>query len=256
MVRIISVAGLAIAAAGTLLVSDDCRAAITVLGPTPYYSKADSPFPVDGSNPNFFLEDFEPPANLPPSDLIVGEFSSFGATREIGGIQAGTSIGEDDRIDGSGRNGWCGSLNTRVIRGTEAQLNMFGVDFNAEMLGFFPTAVGFVVTHGVSHYSSFSVYNPDGARKDLSLRGLNTNTASQGGGQFVGITDSEGISRIEILQTIIYGETTADEILLFDHFQYGLSVPEPIGAELIWSFSAIGVATLFWRHLRPLNILF
>lgn len=41
-------------------VADYARAGFTFLGPTSYLSAADSPFPVDGSNPNFYLEDFEP----------------------------------------------------------------------------------------------------------------------------------------------------------------------------------------------------
>lgn len=252
MVRIISATGLAIAAIGTSLMSNDSRAGVTVLGPTPYYSKADSPFPVGGDNPSFFLEDFEPPANLPPGGLIVGEFSTPGATRDIGGIQAGSSIGEDDRVDGSGRNGWCGSLNTRILSSTRA-LNMFGVDFDSQTLGYYPTAIGFVLTHGPSRSSSFSIYNISGVRSDFSVNYVELDSLSEGSGKFIGVVDTEGISRIEILQTIIYGETTADEILLFDHFQYGLLVPEPASATLSWLFAALVLALRLRRDRRLLK---
>jgi hypothetical protein len=91
--------------------------AATFLGPTPYSSIADSPFPVDGSNANFFLEDFEPPPNLPPSDIISGEFNPRGAELLYGQVTAGLSIGADDHVDGSGRNGWSGSLSARKMEG-------------------------------------------------------------------------------------------------------------------------------------------
>ena len=85
---------------------------ITVLGPTPYLSRADSPFPVNGSSAQFFLEDFEPAPGCVPGDLSFcggGKFSPKGARLLNGGAARGDSVdGDDGAIDGVGTNGASG----------------------------------------------------------------------------------------------------------------------------------------------------
>ncbi len=231
-------AAVSLLAAVTVVAATLCapaQAETTVLGPTPYHSRADSPFPVDGSNPKFFLEDFEPPSNLPPSDFIVGKFSPLGAQMVWGSIVRGSSVDADDgAIDGSGHTGWSGVATTYILFGTESEVDFFTVQFDAQVLGFLPTAVGFVATAGAPGNGGFSIYDPAGNRKDFAMPDISLNDLTAADDRFIGVIDPDGISRIEIGVRIDHAPNGGllGPMLQLDHFQYGLLVPEPPAFEL------------------------
>jgi hypothetical protein len=143
------------------LVASQCDAAWTFVGPTPYLSKADSPFPVDGSNPNFYLEDFEPDPNCVPDELnpCIGNFDTPGARMVHGGLGLFNSVDADDGvIDGSGADGFSAQASTVFITGSSSLVS-FRVDFAVDQLTYLPTAVGFVLTDGAGEASGIGVYD-------------------------------------------------------------------------------------------------
>lgn len=204
-----------------------CLADFTFLGPTPYFSKADSPFPVDSSNPNFFIEDFEPAPGCVPGELSFcggGKFSPKGARLAYGGAKRGFSLGIDDQVDGSGQNGASGGRTPLILIGNEALVSFFRIEFDAQALGFLPNAVGFAVTDGASEYSGFSTYDMAGNRKDYAMPYAQIGSIAPGSGKFIGVFDTDGIEKIEIGQRLSFADAT--DPLRIDHFQYGF-IPEP-----------------------------
>jgi hypothetical protein len=212
------------------------RAEFTFLGPTPYLSAADSPFPVDGSNPYFYLEDFEDGAlntpgiaqrNLAP---IFGE----GALGTILAPGMGTdSVDADDGvIDGFGRGGHSMRSNVVFIIDTFPPLISFevGFEFDQLLLGRYPAAFGVVWTDG-PQFSSFSMRLTTGLGDTLSTPlTMDVGDADRNGSTlddfFIGVTHVDGIANVALQGSYVGTLTTSDNIEI-DHVQYGFLVPEP-----------------------------
>ena len=127
----------------------EAGAGFTFLGPTPYLSKADSPFPLTGVDSNFYLEDFEPDPGCVPGEFSFcggGKFDAFGVQMVYGNTGHAYSVDADDGvIDGSGLDG-ASAIAEDVFFTPSSSFVAIEFDFDAGQLGFLPTAVGMVLT--------------------------------------------------------------------------------------------------------------
>jgi hypothetical protein len=205
-----------------------CHAAFVFLGPSPYFSVADSPFPLF-SNPNFQFEDFEDDDCIPgPGVFCGGEFDVMGARLVTGGIVLGSSVDSDDGvIDNSGQTAYSGLAdpvfgNPDLTRVT----NILEVQFDREPLGFLPDAVGFVWTSGAGSLSSVRVFDAEGEPFTFSGANLSLSPFGSSDDRFVGFVNPLGINRIEVVRTTLTSEPDqfAPQI---DHLQFGRLIPEP-----------------------------
>src|SRR3989304_1229888 len=140
---------------------ESCRADFVFLGPSPYLSAADSPFPLT-SNPSFHLEDFEDdPGCIPGPGSFCGggKIDAPGVRVIYGSTGHGVSVDADDGlIDGSGAGGASATASPLYFT-PSATFVAFQIEFDSTQLGFFPTAVGFVLTDGAGYLSGLSVYD-------------------------------------------------------------------------------------------------
>src|SRR5689334_14821601 len=105
----------------------------TLLGPTPYLSSADSPFPL--GSPTFVLERFEDHTfNIPGVSAPGGIVTS---------TQFSTNIDSVDGDDGVTGNGTCTSCDSYFASGGSLTFT-----FDAAVLGGLPRKVGIVWTDG------------------------------------------------------------------------------------------------------------
>lgn len=224
-------------------VPKSCQAEFIFLGPTPYLSAADSPLPVDGSNPNFFLEDFEPDEPCVPGGpvICVGNFDAPGVRMTSGGVGMGASVE-------SGANGFSAGATPIAIIG-ESELQGIAFEFDRDELGFWPTAVGVVLTGGAGDGSGLIVYDPAGNEADFSTRDIHVDSLMPSTYRFIGVTNPKGISRVMFLKMILY--PNPPPIPRLDHFQYGLLIPEPPAAHLIACAVAILGAIARGRKRSP-----
>lgn len=218
-----------------------CCADWIFLGPTPYLSAADSPFPVDGSNPNFFLEDFEdPPTDIPPDFSGGGAIDSPGIHVIYGSTGHGLSVDADDGvIDGSGADGVSATA-VGVGFSSLGSLYSFDIQFDYGELGFLPTAVGLVLTDGAGFLSGLEVYDAGGNRRDFGTQAIDLQPNTTADDRFLGVINSAGISRLSFGKTIL--DASPSDILRLDHLQYGLFVPEPSSLALLLTACAVGGA--------------
>lgn len=226
---------------------EPCRAAITFLGPTPYLSEADSPFPVDGSNPNFYLEDFED-GQLNTPGILQPLNPAFGTAfwgHVMGPGEATSSVDADDSvIDGSGTGGHSFQSGSFIVSPDIPQRNQASIEFNfnSNVLGFVPNAFGFVWTDGPPGIAignglalNFLIYDTTGARSAVQIRPM---VPADRHGQtvndlFLGVIANAGIESIDIF-AVYRGEAGAMPYIQIDHVQYGrLPVPEP-GSMLVF----------------------
>ncbi|MCA9235451.1 MAG: hypothetical protein KDA44_08255 [Planctomycetales bacterium] len=116
------------------------RGGTVFLGPTPYLNAADSPFPVDGSNPRFFLEDFEDGLlNTPGVTTLTTGTAKISAP----GPTTDSVDGDDGLVDGSGTSGW--SLQRLMFPDfTNVYFTSFNFRFSESELGLLPNAFGIV----------------------------------------------------------------------------------------------------------------
>ncbi len=187
--------------ASILLLFHGVAAAQTLLGPTPYLSRADSPF---AGTAGLQLEDFED-----------GLFNTVGVSADRGGVtsvvygpSSHDSVDADDGvIDGWGLNG----------DSYFAYLGSAGITFtfDAAILGSLPTRVGIVWTDGGGQ-TTFEAFDPSGALLG-TIGPVSIATAGFGGqtdeDRFFGITHSAGIQAIKIRNS-----SGGIEV---DHLQYG-----------------------------------
>ena len=184
------------------------------LGPTPYLSRADSPFLADINAGLVHLDDFECGfLNVPgvtPSDgsVIPPGFEGF-----IDSVDA-----DDGAIDGSGLGGHS------LFTGNGATGITF--TFNQTTLGAFPTQVGIVWTDG-GGTATFEAFDAMGASLGTIgpvAIGDASNSGETAEDRFFGVTFAGGISAIKISNT--------GGGLEVDHLQYGLypgAVAQPCG---------------------------
>ena len=175
----------------------------------------------------------------PPPDFIIGGFKYPGAKLAYGNIEIGCSVDADDgAIDGSGSNGWSISAVPYIQIGNEDIVYNLEIDFDAQKLGFLPTAVGMVLT---TPATGFSVYDAAGNREDFLTNNLvfssDPNVTSDD--RFIGAINPDGISKITIGARLSY--SSAEQVATIDHLQYGLLVPEPA----TWPLLAAGCLSLF-----------
>ena len=180
----------------TLLLSGAGHGA-TLVGPTAYFSQADSPFVPSGT---FHLDDFEDNALNTP-----GVTPTAGAVYPPSGITDSVDA-DDGTIDGTGVAGhsFFSANGAAGIR----------FDFDAGTLGALPTAAGIVWTDGEGQYS-FEAFDPMGA--SLGVLGPFSAAGAVSGetdeDRFLGVYDAAGISAIAITNTAGGIEV--------DHLQYG-----------------------------------
>src|SRR4051812_8186344 len=204
-----------------------CRAAVTFLGPTSYLSKADSPFPVDGSSPTFHVEDFEDGAFNSPGIVLPSLPEAQGYVLPAGQPLTNSVDSDDGTIDGMGRNGRAlmSTIYTNNLVNPPTYSSYVGVGFDSSQLGYLPTDVGFVWTYGpLNSVVRLGVY--DGNSNEIGYKifpGIgNGNDNDTTDDRFFGVLSSEGIGSI-LITTSYPGDTAFFEM---DHFQYGLLVPE------------------------------
>jgi hypothetical protein len=188
----------------------------TLLGPLPYSSTADSPFPPPGAFSYFHLENFEDGVwNEPGVTTMGGEM--------VGPCETCDSVDEDDgHIDGNGcgRDWWSpsGPIGLRFV-------------FDSNILGHLPTHVGLVWTDG-NNSINFEAFGPDGESLGTihGSHGIDvwTCAGSAAEDRFYGAVDPAGIGSVFINCGVGVGGG-----IEIDHLQYGYasttSVGEPEG---------------------------
>jgi uncharacterized repeat protein (TIGR01451 family) len=179
-------------------------AAATFLGPTPYLSKADSPFLADINAGKIYLEDFECGVlTVPGVTLSAGTIIPPGFEGLIDSVDA-----DDGVIDGSGLNGHS------LFSGDGATGITF--TFDQTTLGAFPTKAGIVWTdgNGTTTFEAFDSLGVSlGTIGPVSIAD-GSNAGTTGEDNFFGVVNASGISAIKI-------SNTAGGIEV-DHLQYGL----------------------------------
>lgn len=216
----------AAAVVGLCLAAPASHAATLLLGPSPYRSAADSPFPIDGSNPNFFLEDFEDGALNTPGLLQSASIFSQGIVlRPQAGVHS--VDGDDGVIDGQGSGGRSLAPRAQLIYLTDPPRTWSSLHFafDATALGFLPNSFGFVWTHEIPKSIGITLYDSDG--------GVMASKFINGGGElsampseddrFIGVTSNVGFAAVEV-SSFYEGPFSHFQI---DHLQYGLTIPEP-----------------------------
>ena len=212
------------------------------LAPSPYLSAADSPFPLD-SSPSFVFEDFEDAPGCVPgpgSFCGGGKLDAPGVRMVNGNTGQGMSVDADDGlIDGSGAEGASASA-TSVYFNPDMKywLDAIELEFDADVLGSLPTAVGFVLTSGAGEHSGLTVYDAQGEYAYFDTSGLVLDSSVTSDDRFIGIINPNGIARVTMGRLIFptSGDFTSPRL---DHLQYGLWIPEPGGAAL--AGTALGI---------------
>jgi hypothetical protein len=215
---------------------------ITLYGPSPYTSFADSPFD-GGAFTYFFLEDFEDGLLNVPGVTASGGFARNVASS--GSTSIDSVDGDDGTIDGLGQNGAYFTGKTPVLH----DLFFF---FDPIALGGLPTHVGIVWTDvgGALPVSGvcdvrFEVFNASGTSLgSVSALGL-------GDGVFKGETSEDrffgamyegGISKL-LVSVPNEGSRMNWEV---DHLQYGAAssapaLPDPAATWLLFGLAAGGL---------------
>jgi hypothetical protein len=232
------------------------QAAVTFLGPSPYLSRADSPFPVDGSNPNFFLEDFED-GKLNTTGIYQPLHPVFGTAFQgevMGPSDTTDSVDADDGpIDGSGAAGHSFRSRVDFITSTIPPGHNIHVDFEFDeaTLGFLPHAFGFVWTDGAfGSFNSLQLTTRTGLAfvSPIVVLGDDRRDGTTEDDRFIGVVSSEGILSVRISSSF-HSESDLTDYFEIDHVQYGFVVPEPSIAVLMVSAVAWGMSRK-WRFGR------
>jgi hypothetical protein len=226
------------------------QAAFTFLGPTPYLSTADSPFPVGGSNPSFFLEDFEDGQITAPGIHDSMPSVARGIVLGPGGFTDSVDA-DDGELDGVGQQGhsYASGFTTVQLTAPPARKRYFQFDLDPIFNGKLPNAFGFVWTDGAA--SSHVLLEFYGASGELVFSKLQSGLGddSRAGtvveDQFLGVLGDEGIGRVAIT-SIFLGDDVTFEI---DHVQFGRIVPE---AKSLW-LASICAGVLRICRPRPLT---
>ena len=229
-----------------------CHAAFTFLGPTPYLSAADSPFPI-GSNSTFHLEDFEDdPGCVPgPGSLCGGGKLDAPGVRSIyGSTGHGISVDADDgMIDGSGADG-ASATAAPVFFTPLSTFVAFQIEFDADVLGYYPTAVGIVLTDGAGFLSGLTVHDADGNVMNYGTGDIDLDPHATSDDRFVGVLNPDGISMLMFGKTIL--DATPTNTPRIDHLQFGVLVPEPSSICLVYMMlGALGFALVLSVRQRP-----
>lgn len=186
----------------------------TFTGPTPYLSRADSPFLAQINAGQMYLDDFECGVlSVPGVTPSAGSVVPPGFEGLIDSVDA-----DDGAIDGSGLGGHS------FFSGDGATGITF--TFNQTTLGAFPTQVGIVWTdgNGTTTFEAFdSIGGSLGTVGPVSIAD-GSNSGETAEDRFFGVTFAGGISAIKISNT-----SGGIEV---DHLQFGLfanAVAQPCG---------------------------
>lgn len=192
----------------------------TLLGPTPYLSRADSPFAAAITGGTVVLETFEDGLlNVPNVTASAG--APYGPAGNTDSVDS-----DDGAIDGSGLAGWS------FFSGSGAAGITF--TFNPAATGGLPTQVGIVWTDGAGT-TLFEAFGPGGvslgvigpvALADASFLG---ETAED---RFFGVTNAAGVSSIRISNTLGGIEV--------DHLQFGTAAAPPTPAPVAANIPVLG----------------
>jgi hypothetical protein len=162
-------------------------AAQTFLGPTPYLSAADSPFPL--ASPAFVLEDFEDHLLDAPGVTALGGYVT--STHFSGGII--DSVDGDDGVVG---NGTCTSCDSYFHNAS------LGFQFDAAVLGGLPKRVGIVWTDGgPGCTATFEAFDASGLSLGTLVApniGDNSTQGTTGEDRFFGLEYPGGVKEIRI----------------------------------------------------------
>lgn len=198
------------------------RAQFTFLGPIPYRSAADSPFNLSGLGTTFFLEDFEDfEANAPGLSTYLGT-----------GIS--NSVDADDgHIDGFGLMG-VSAHTLRIVDTGTTSIGISQLDFDKNVLGFLPTAVGMVITSARERFPGalhtwLIVRDSEGqVLTEIDTTAIQSTGHDASDDFFIGIASSVGIAGLDFgVNVLTVPFPGGSPTVWFDHIQYGLLVPEP-----------------------------
>jgi hypothetical protein len=223
-----------------------CHGDWTFIGPTPYRSTADSPFPIS-INPNFFVETFEDGLLNTRGIVQKNPFPLPGtgglAFVRLPGQNTDSVDGDDGLVDGLGLGGHSLASGTHVIIPTNPLRHEFRIEFEFDEteLGFLPDSFGFVWTDGpalsslglqiVTESGIEFVPDPIAGLGDLGQNGSTLDDV------FLGVVGTDRIRAVTVIGGF-RGDLTSPPEIEIDHVQYGLTVPEPSTIALAVSFLA------------------
>jgi hypothetical protein len=224
-----AVLGIAAFTGIVMMTQSICSADFTFLGPTPYLSAADSPFPVDGSNPEFYLEDFEDGLLNTPG--IFQPLLPITHATVIGPNEFTDSVDADDGIiDGSGNSAHSLAANAYTVFPTDPPRSWSDIrfGFDKSTLGYLPNAFGFVWSDGIApNEIAFELFDEQFqllARNDFHGLGdpfLSGQTAED---RFLGVVSTAPFTYVQIISKYSGFPYTFE----VDHVQYGvIPVCEP-----------------------------
>lgn len=216
-------------APGLVASASTCRASVIILGPTFYHTAADSPFPIDGSDPRFFLEDFEDGALNAPGILQPLAPVTHGIV--LGpGSETHSVDGDDGEVDGQGSAGYSLASSAYGYHPTDPprSWSTLTFSFDATALGFLPNSFGFVWTHGIPESRvQITLFDSEWGVISSNI----VNRIGDGSGspsiddRFFGLISDRPFAAVEII-SFYPGLPNHFQI---DHLQYGLTIPEPAG---------------------------
>lgn len=225
------------------------QGAVTFWEEVPYFGAGDSPFFRGIEAGAVYLEDFEDHELNTPQvtswdwPRIVGTVNGIdviseqmGRTHREGNLNSTWSVDADDGLNGDFR-GHLGDTWTTTSRINGQRLGRMEFRFEPDILGRYPTFVGFVVTEPHSYFENIDLtvltptwsedwpsgYDPLIWIPELSFPG-DTRTH-----RFFGIHVERGITRLDI-----------DNVAQIDHLQYGYAIPEPEAVILLLMGAAPG----------------
>jgi hypothetical protein len=232
----------------------ECYGAWMFIGPTPYRSVADSPFPI-GINANFFMEDFEDGLLNTVGILQRNTFPLPGdqglAIVRSPGFSTDSVDADDGILDGFGSNGHSFTSVVHVTVPIDPPRHQFRIEFEFDEidLGFLPDSFGFVWTDGPAMSSlglrivtqNGTEFIPDAITGlgDLGRDGSSSDDV------FFGVIGTDPIRTVTVIGGF-RGDLTSPPEIEIDHIQYGLTIPEPSTIALAMSFLAL----LLWWRLR------
>jgi len=204
------------------------EAAITSLGPTPYLSRADSPFPVDGSSPSFHLEDFEDGQLNTPGIYDLNPPATRSSV-QLPGILTDSVDEDDGAIDGNGQDGHsvASSYYFRLPLDPPVTRRPIDLAFEPVFGGMYPNAFGFVWTDGLlSSTVEIRIYGINKIELDI-LRfhdlGDSHYQGTTSDDRFIGFIATEEVAFVTLTAIFVGGDSTFE----IDHISYGRIVAEP-----------------------------
>lgn len=213
-----------------LLLPTAATAAVTFWEELPYFGAQDSPFRAGIRAGTIYLEDFEDHELNTPRivswDWPLSE--QIGRAHRAGNLNSTYSVDADDGLNGDFR-GHGGDTWTTASASNGQRLGRMEFRFEPDILGRYPTYVGFVVTEPNNYFrevefgtqSLTGPESPDNSYDPTTWIPRNSFPGDTRTHRFFGIHVESGISRLNIRN-----------VAQMDHLQYGYAIPEPSTALL------------------------